>query len=362
MNDIVLKDVTFGYEEQPLFNHFSWSFDREKITVILGSSGAGKTTLLKLISGLLLPQSGQISIDGKDVTGKGAEERNIAFSFQDNALYPNQTIYENILFALQKEKLTAEEKDFRAKDIIGRFGLTPYLNAKPKYLSIGECQRGAIAKCLVKRTASVCLMDEPLSSLDALKRQRFIAFMRKLHSRRNVPDIIVMHEQSDAFALADEIIVLSHGQVIQAGRPQGIYNHPAELQVASLLMDDLTLIPGYLKGEGEQRAFFSESGVPLVFEDSSRLKNLQPSYVILAVPKEGWHFSKRKGDLSLEGKFLSQEPNGNNSSSFVFQTGDRQIKMNGDDENTFASQQTVRLYASISKAMFFETSSKKNAE
>jgi ABC-type sugar transport system ATPase subunit len=362
MNDIVLKDIGFQYQDKKIFADFSCSFDREKIYVILGPSGTGKTTLLKIISGLLIPDSGTVTIDGKDVTGSGAEDRNIAFSFQDSGLFPNQSLYENVLFSLQKEKWSWEEKDRKAKDILNRFGLAPFSNAKPKYLSFGECQRASIAKCLVKKSASVCLMDEPLSSLDALKRQRFIVFLKKLHAKRNAPLIAVMHDQVDAFSLADELLILDKGQIVQQGKPQSIYEKPKNIQVASLLMDGLTRIECNIQPSEKSSIGLSSSCSYTGLKSNERFKGIGKKSFTLAMAKENWHFKEKAGDFSLKACFKEKESLGNNSSVYLFAFGPSEISVVAGDEYEFKERQETMLFAPADKALYFDSLTGENLE
>ncbi|MCI2068524.1 MAG: ABC transporter ATP-binding protein [Bacilli bacterium] len=359
MNDICLKGVSFSYEEgKEIIANLNLNLDREKIYVIMGPSGSGKTTLLKLISGLLFPTNGKIEINGKDVTDLGAEDRNISFAFQENGLYPNQSIYENVIFALQKQKMSWAEKDQKAKDILSRFGLAPYLNAKPKYLSEGEKQRAVICKCLVKKDAAVCLMDEPLASLDVLKRQRFILFLKKLHQRRNVPLIIVMHDQQDSFLLADEILMMRGGKIIQKGQGQDLYDHPLDLQVASFLMDGLNVFSGEIKeGKGDKEIFIGKASFALPID----LKGYKNTSLLVGIPKEIISFTPYKQNFSFTAVFKEKQLVGGEKALYKFDFQGHIINVLTDDRE-FKENEKVKLFAALSGLKFFAASTGMNLE
>jgi multiple sugar transport system ATP-binding protein len=202
--------------------------------VFLGPSGSGKTTLLRMIAGLETPTAGEILIGGKAVNGMTPRERRIAMVFQSYALYPHLTVYKNIAFPLKAQgvpKATHKEKVEWAASLLGIGAL---LNRKPRELSGGERQRVALARAIV-REPSVFLLDEPLSNLDAKLRLSAREELERFHRRIGTTTIYVTHDQVEAMAMGDRIVVLNKGYVRQIGTPMQVYDDPADTFVATFL-------------------------------------------------------------------------------------------------------------------------------
>src|ERR1700761_9832976 len=202
--------------------------------VFLGPSGSGKTTLLRMIAGLEHPTSGEILIGGKVVNDLTPRERRIAMVFQSYALYPHLSVYNNIAFPLKAQKVpktTHKEKVEWAASLLGISGL---LQRKPRELSGGERQRVALARAIVREPA-VFLLDEPLSNLDAKLRLSARAELERFHRRVGTTTIYVTHDQVEAMAMGDRIVVLNKGVVRQIGTPREVYDQPADTFVATFL-------------------------------------------------------------------------------------------------------------------------------
>lgn len=216
------------------------NLDAEKgeFLVLLGPSGCGKTTTLRIIAGLVVPDEGRVFIDGKDVTYLEPSERDIAMVFQDYALYPHMTVFDNIAFPLvvKKRKLRLSNEEIREKvhKVAKMLGIEELLDRKPLQLSGGQQQRVALARALIIEP-KLWLMDEPLSNLDALIRVQVRAELKKLQKDLGITTIYVTHDQIEALTLADKIAVMNKGRIIQIGSPKEIYESPEHVFVATFV-------------------------------------------------------------------------------------------------------------------------------
>jgi iron(III) transport system ATP-binding protein len=218
------------------------------LTTVLGPSGCGKTTLLRMIAGLDAPTSGQILIDGQDVTDLGAAERNVSMVFQSYALFPHMNVIENVGYGLSVLGVGKEEALRRARATMDNVGLAGYDQRLPSELSGGQQQRVAVARSLVLEP-SVMLFDEPLSNLDARLRRSMREEIRALQQRLKLTVAYVTHDQAEALAVSDQIIVMDAGLIAQAGTPQQLYEHPHSEFVAGF-MGEAMLFPGQALADG----------------------------------------------------------------------------------------------------------------
>jgi len=202
--------------------------------VLLGPSGSGKTTLLRMIAGLESPTSGEIRIGGEVVNDRSPRERGIAMVFQSYALYPHLSVYENIAFPLKAQKVPKAQHKQKVEWAASLLGIQSLLQRKPRQLSGGERQRVALARAIV-REPRVFLLDEPLSNLDAKLRASAREELEQFHDRIKTTTIYVTHDQVEAMALGDRIVVLNKGEVRQIGTPEEVYDQPADTFVATFL-------------------------------------------------------------------------------------------------------------------------------
>ena len=207
--------------------------DKEFI-VLVGPSGCGKSTTLRMVAGLEEISGGELYIGDRLVNDVAPKDRDIAMVFQNYALYPHMTVYDNIAFALKLRKTPKEEIDRKVKEAAEILDITQYLGRKPKALSGGQRQRVAIGRAIV-REPKVLLMDEPLSNLDAKLRNQMRAEIIKLRQRINTTFIYVTHDQTEAMTLGDRIVIMKDGEVQQIGTPQQVFNHPHNLFVATFI-------------------------------------------------------------------------------------------------------------------------------
>jgi multiple sugar transport system ATP-binding protein len=202
--------------------------------VLLGPSGSGKSTLLRMIAGLEVPTSGEVLIGGRVVNDLSPRERRIAMVFQNYALYPHLSVYDNIAFPLRAQRVPKDRRRAKVEWAAGLLGLSPLFKRKPRELSGGERQRVALARAIVREPA-VFLLDEPLSNLDAKLRASAREELEEFHRRIGTTTIYVTHDQVEAMAMGDRIVVLNRGIVRQIGTPREVYDTPADTFVATFL-------------------------------------------------------------------------------------------------------------------------------
>jgi sn-glycerol 3-phosphate transport system ATP-binding protein len=203
-------------------------------TVLLGPSGCGKTTTLRLIAGLDTASSGRISINNADVTHAPPSQRGLSMVFQNYALFPHLSVADNIVFGLQVRKATKQEQSERLSRVLSLLGLEKLRDRKPSQLSGGQQQRVALARALVAES-KICLMDEPLSNLDAQLRQEMRQELRALQQKLGLTVVYVTHDQTEAMSMADQVVLLNLGRIEQVGSPRDIYARPASLFAARFI-------------------------------------------------------------------------------------------------------------------------------
>jgi iron(III) transport system ATP-binding protein len=204
----------------------SFTVDSGTLVTLLGPSGCGKTTTLRMIAGLELPTAGRILIAGRDVTGLGATQRDVSMVFQSYALFPHMSVLENVCYGLRRSGLARGEAARRAREGLATVGLAGYDARQPSELSGGQQQRVAVARALVLKP-SVLLFDEPLSNLDARLRRQMREEIRELQQRLGLTVVYVTHDQQEAMAVSDHIIVMNAGLIEQQGSPRELYEQPA---------------------------------------------------------------------------------------------------------------------------------------
>ena len=235
MAEVKLKNVKKQYENGFVAVHdFNLEIKDEEFIVLVGPSGCGKSTTLRMIAGLEDITDGEISIGENVVNDMEPKDRDIAMVFQNYALYPHMSVYENIAFGLRLRKVPSKEIHQKVLNAAEILGITDLLGRKPKQLSGGQRQRVAIGRAIV-RVPKVFLMDEPLSNLDAKLRNQMRAEIILLREKIRTTFIYVTHDQTEAMTLGDRIVIMKDGYVMQVGTPQELFNHPANLFVAGFI-------------------------------------------------------------------------------------------------------------------------------
>ncbi len=247
---IELKNISIRYGSFTAVHDLNVEIRDGEFFTFLGPSGCGKTTTLRAIAGFETPAAGTITAFGRDLSGLLPEERGLGFVFQNYALFPSMSVYENIAFGLKAHKVPKKEILPRVQAIAEKTGITEHLHKKITELSGGQQQRIAIARALVLEP-KVLLMDEPLSNLDAKLRVSTREEIRKLQRALGITTIYVTHDQEEAMAISDRIAVFNVGRIEQVASPKEIYNHPANAAVARFI-GDINCLGGTAKQELRQ--------------------------------------------------------------------------------------------------------------
>ena len=259
MASVRLENVKKVYEGSVTAVHsFSLEIEDREFVVLVGPSGCGKSTTLRMIAGLEEVTEGTIYIDGQAVNDVPPKDRDIAMVFQNYALYPHMTVYENMAFGLKLRKFPKDEIDGRVREAAAILGIEEYLDRKPKALSGGQRQRVAVGRAIVRKP-KVFLFDEPLSNLDAKLRVQMRTEISKLHQNLGATMIYVTHDQTEAMTMADKIVLMKDGHVQQIGTPLEIYNYPVNKFVAGFIGSPaMNFIEGTLRKE--RGLVFAETG------------------------------------------------------------------------------------------------------
>jgi multiple sugar transport system ATP-binding protein len=234
MANVILRSVTKKIDDHPIVIDFNLEIPDREFCVLVGPSGCGKTTTLRMIAGLEELTSGEIWIGNRLVNGVPPKDRDIAMVFQNYALYPHMTAYDNMAFGLKLRGFKKKEIDSRVRESAEILNLTHLLERKPKELSGGQRQRVAVGRAIVRKP-KVFLFDEPLSNLDAKLRVQMRTELSKLHDRLQTTMIYVTHDQVEAMTMGDRICVMKDGMIMQVDKPLEIYNKPANKFVASFI-------------------------------------------------------------------------------------------------------------------------------
>jgi sn-glycerol 3-phosphate transport system ATP-binding protein len=262
MSSIVLEGVAKAWGESIGLHAIDLRIDAGTFCVLLGPSGCGKSTTLRIIAGLESASAGTVSIDGRDVTQLPPAERGIAMVFQNYALFPHLNVADNISFGLSVRKTPAAEAAARLKETAALLGLGSLLERRPSQLSGGQQQRVALGRALVAQ-AKVCLMDEPLSNLDAQLRQEMRLELRDLQRQLGLTVVYVTHDQSEAMSMADQVVLLNRGRVEQVGPPREMYARPATTFSARFVgtppMNLLSLADGCIAGSDVSAGLAAET-------------------------------------------------------------------------------------------------------
>ena len=342
---------------------FNLDIKDKEFIVLVGPSGCGKSTTLRMVAGLEEISGGELYIDGKLMNDVAPKDRDIAMVFQNYALYPHMTVYENMAFSLKLRHTPKDEIDKKVREAAEILDITQYLNRKPKALSGGQRQRVAIGRAIV-RAPKVMLMDEPLSNLDAKLRNEMRAEIIKLRERINTTFIYVTHDQTEAMTLGDRIVIMRDGYIQQIGTPQDVFNHPANLFVAGFIgMPVMNFFDAKLIREGEK--FFvqlSDYKVELAPEKEARLlkNDVQSQDITLGVRPEHTEL----GDKGVEAKVDVSEMMGSSVHLHVSAEGRDVIIIvpTIDMKGHYAMGDTVRFTFGGNVAHVFSKETERNLE
>ena len=235
---LVIENITKNYDKKNVLDNISFSVKKGEFLSILGSSGCGKTTLLRIIMGIETADSGKIIKDGEDITSFLPSKRKMGMVFQNYALFPNMTAYKNIAYALKCQRVPKDEIKKRVDEVVKIVGLEEHINKKPANLSGGQQQRVALARTFVLNP-DIILFDEPMSALDADIKMSLRQEIKDLQKKLDITMIYITHDQEEAFALSNRIMVMKDGNIEQIGSPKEIYNNPKTEYVKNFVVKHL---------------------------------------------------------------------------------------------------------------------------
>ena len=315
MAKLLLDKLSKRFDQTQVLSPLNLAVEEKEFLVLVGPSGCGKSTLLRLIAGLEEPSSGTIEIENRVVNDVQPKDRDIAMVFQNYALYPHMSVYDNMAFGLKMRKVPKEKRDRLVRQAAERLELTELLKRKPKQLSGGQRQRVALGRAIVRKP-KIFLMDEPLSNLDARLRQQMRHELATLHKSLEATTIYVTHDQVEALTLGDRIVVLNKGKIQQLDTPTQIYEKPANLFVAGFI-GQMNFLPAQVRGQHLELAasqdpwpipaFLQEKlqdGAPLTIGFRPEKATCSPQLENL--PSSGFHFSCAPNRFEL----LGAEKNG----------------------------------------------------
>ena len=307
--ELIHVSKTYGRGEKAV-DDVSLSIEDGEFLVLVGPSGCGKSTVLRMIAGLEEVTEGQVRIGGRVVNDMAPRDRDIAMVFQNYALYPHMTVYDNMAFGLRRRRLAPDEVDRRVRGAAGTLGLEAYLARRPRELSGGERQRVALGRAMV-RDPQVFLFDEPLSNLDAKLRVQMRAEIKRLHRRVRATMVYVTHDQTEAMTLGDRIAVLRRGLLQQVADPFTLYARPANQFVAGFIgSPPINLFAAALDAAGTT---LTAGGVdiPVPAALSAALAPRRGRDVTLGVRPEDLALHGQGDGVALEGTVDVREPLGN---------------------------------------------------
>ena len=278
-----VKDIFKTYEGKPLLQGISFRLERGETICLLGASGSGKSTLLRIIAGLETPEDGSVFWDGQDLRDIPPYQRQFGLMFQDYALFPHRTVEQNVAFGLHMQDLPAQEVETRTKEALETINMQGFAKRQVTDLSGGEQQRVALARALAPGPL-LLMLDEPLGALDRSLREQLGQELRRVLHESEMPAIYVTHDQEEAFAIADRLLILHDGKIVQDGSPEAIFSHPNSAWVAAFFGLG-NLLPGKVSAL-EPLTFQTQLG-KLVSANSSAQLSLGYGCTLLLRPEEG---------------------------------------------------------------------------
>jgi multiple sugar transport system ATP-binding protein len=359
MAEVIVRNITKRYGAVEAVSDVSLHIRDKEFVVLVGPSGCGKSTTLRMIAGLEDISSGELFIADKLVNDVAPKDRDIAMVFQNYALYPHMTVFQNMGFGLKLKKFPASEIKQRVEAAAEIVGLTPYLKRKPGTLSGGQRQRVALGRAIV-RNPKVFLFDEPLSNLDAKLRVQMRMEISKLQRKLGVTTIYVTHDQIEAMSMADRIAVMKDGVLQQFDTPMNTYDHPANRFVAGFIGSPaMNMINGTLEENGNFRDATREFSIDL---SGYVPGNMMPGEYLLGIRPENIHGDN---NLNIPAYFPVQvftdvvEPMGSDSYIY-FRIGQLSLIARLRPETAPAEQQSAIVYLDRSKLHFFNEATGEN--
>ena len=274
---VSIEGISHSFGQARVLDAVSLAIQPGSYTVLLGPSGSGKTTLLSILGGFLEPSAGRVLIDGKDCTSMAPARRPTATVFQDYALFPHMSVGSNVAFGLRMQGMAKAERLAKARDMLRIVGLDHAFDKRPHQLSGGQRQRVALARALVVQPA-VLLLDEPLGALDLKLRRQMQDELKAIQKRVGTAFVHVTHDQEEAMALADHIVVMNHGRIEDQGPPERVYARPATRFTATF-MGESTIVAGRVDGQGRITTALGVFDAPGLAAGSAACIAIRPEHV-----------------------------------------------------------------------------------
>jgi multiple sugar transport system ATP-binding protein len=354
MAQVTLRNLEKNFGAVTAVSSLSLTIEDGEFVTLLGPSGCGKSTTLACIAGLEDPSSGEILFNDEVVNDLSPRNRDIAMVFQDYALYPHMSVYENMTFGLNLRKVPKKEADAIVQRVAGFLGLAPLLNRRPGQLSGGQRQRVALGRAIVRNPA-VYLMDEPLSNLDAALRVSTRSEIKQLQQELETTTIFVTHDQEEALVLSDRIAIMSNGLLQQFDQPKAIYGRPVNVFVAGFIgSPKMNLIEGSPRVVDGEPTFVGTNEAIVVPLSTAAIANA-PEQVILGVRPEHVRL-KRTSDAPMRGQITLVEPVG--AVTYVdVRLGATVIKVSTNPEDDFQDAETVSVEFQLNHILLFAADS-----
>ena len=357
MAELKLNNIYKIYDNKvTAVDNFNLHIEDKEFIVFVGPSGCGKSTTLRMMAGLEEISKGDFYIDDKRVNDIAPKDRDIAMVFQNYALYPHMTVYDNIAFGLKLRKLPKSEIDERVRNAAKILGIENYLNRKPKALSGGQRQRVALGRAIV-RDAKLFLMDEPLSNLDAKLRVQMRAEIIKLHRRIGTTTIYVTHDQTEAMTMASRIVVMKDGIIHQVGAPKYIYDNPENVFVGGFIGSPSM---NFLDGRVED-GYYQLGDRKIIIPEDKMTMLRQQGYVgkevILGIRPESFFVGEETAELdpSVVSQYEIEVAELTGSEIMLyFKIGDQEVVALTDAQQTIEAGQKVNFAVDTNKMHFFD--------
>ena len=359
MAEVKLRNIAKSYDGKTMtIEDVSFDIHDTEFLVLVGPSGCGKSTILRMIAGLEEITAGDLYIDDKRVNDLQPKDRDIAMVFQNYALYPHMTVYQNMAFGLKIKKVPKKEIDQRVRAAAEVLEITELLDRRPGAMSGGQRQRVAIGRAIV-RDPKVFLFDEPLSNLDAKLRVAMRVELQRLHLKLNVTMVYVTHDQTEAMTLGDRIVVLKDGDIMQIGTPMELYHHPENIFVAGFIgSPPINFVKGEIIKDSKLWFYQESSGLKI---DLSKVKNdsihnfIGKSVVLGIRPENIKSGARAAGDHfhAQEAKVIALEQMGNEILVYA-QLGGKQVIARFAPEADVQIDATTMLHFNLDKVQFFD--------
>ena len=356
MAKVELKGITKIYDGNVLaVDNANIVVEDKEFVVLVGPSGCGKSTTLRMVAGLEDITEGELYIDGELMNDVPPKDRNIAMVFQNYALYPHMSVYENMAFGLRIKKVPKAEIDSRVKEAARILDIDKLLERKPKALSGGQRQRVAVGRAIV-RNPKVFLFDEPLSNLDAKLRVQMRAELSSLHHRLNATMIYVTHDQVEAMTMADKIVVMKDGKIQQIGSPLHLYNHPGNKFVAGFIgSPPMNFLVVKVLDEGGSLVLDEGSfKISPIKEHAKYLEKYAGQEIYFGIRPEDLNFNENPGtENNIPAKVTVVEPLGADTHLWLA-TASHTMVARTEPHHTFKVGDTANFTPRLDKARYFD--------